>query len=147
MRKIPIIIVVFGVLIGFEAISFYLSESVKVPTYIFAREVPLEGVLVPDSIVELKALDVARFRGLSEALQEAVPEARAMTPRVTSNLVGMILVDFLGGQSTDLRRARVVNIVHVYSVEAKGKYYNLVIVFHESRTRATQNGWYWLDII
>jgi hypothetical protein len=58
-----------------------------------------------------------------------------------------MLVDFLGGESTDLRRARVVDIVYVYSVAAKGKYYNLVIVFHEKKTRATQNGWYWLDII
>jgi hypothetical protein len=147
MRKIAVIVVVFGMLVGFGAISFYLSESVKVPTYIFAREVPLENVLVPYSIVELKGIEIARFRGLSEALQEAVPEARAMSPKVTSNLVGRLLRDFLGGESTDLRRARVEDTVYVYSVESEGKYYNLVIVFHESRTRATQNGWYWLDII
>jgi hypothetical protein len=147
MRKIAVIVVVFGILVGFGAISFYMSESVKVPTYIFAREVPLERVLVPYSVVELKALDIARFRGLAEALQKAVPEAKAITPRITSNLVGRMLVDFLGGESTDLRRARVVDIVYVYSVEAEGNYYNLVIVFQESRKRATQNGWYWLDII
>ena len=147
MRKIPVIVVVFGMLVGFGAISFYLSESVKVPTYIFAREVPLERVLVPYSVVELKVIDIARFRGLSEALQEAVPDARAVTPAVTSNLVGRLLRDFLGGESTDLRRARVEATVYVYSVGSEGKYYNLVIVFHESRTRATQNGWYWLDII
>ena len=147
MRKTPIIVVVFGILVGFGAISFYLSESVRVPTYIFAREVPLESVLVPNSVVELKALDVARFKGLAQALQEAVPDARAVTPAVTSNLVGRLLRDFLGGESTDLRRARVEDTVYVYSVGSEGKYYNLVIVFHESRTRATQNGWYWLDII
>lgn len=147
MRKIAVIIVVLGVLVGFGATSFYRSESQKVPTYIFAREVPLENVLVPYSIVELKVLDIGRFRGLSDALQEAVPEARAMLPKVTSNLVGRLLRDFLGGESTDLRRARVEDTVYVYSVESEGKYYNLVIVFHESRTRATQNGWYWLDII
>ncbi len=147
MRKIAVIVVVFGMLVGFGAISFYLSESVKVPTYIFAREVPLERVLVPYSVVELKVIDIARFRGLSEALQEAVPDARAVTPAVTSNLVGRLLRDFLGGESTDLRRARVEATVYVYSVGSEGKYYNLVIVFHESRKRATQNGWYWLDII
>ncbi len=147
MRKIAVIVVVFGMLVGFGAISFYLSESVKVPTYIFAREVPLENVLVPYSVVELKALDVARFKGLAQALEKAVPDARAVTPAVTSNLVGRLLRDFLGGESTDLRRARVEATVYVYSIGSKGKYYNLVIVFHESRTRATQNGWYWLDII
>ena len=147
MRKNPIIVVVFGILVGFGAISFYLSESVRVPTYIFAREVPLERVLVPNSVVELKALDVARFKGLAQVLQEAVPDAKAVTPAATSNLVGRLLRDFLGGESTDLRRARVEDAVYVYSVGLEGKYYNLVIVFHESRTRATQNGWYWLDIV
>jgi hypothetical protein len=147
MRKIAVIVVVFGMLVGFGAISFYLSESEKVPTYIFAREVPLERVLVPYSVVELKAPDVSRFRGLAQALRGAIPDARAVTPVVTSNLVGRLLLDFLGGESTDLRRARVEATVYVYSVESEGKYYNLVIVFHESRKRATQNGWYWLDII
>jgi hypothetical protein len=147
MKKSTIIVVAFVMLVGYGVISFYLSESVKFPTYIFAREMPQERLLVPYNIVELKDGDIARFRGLSDALQEAVPEARPMAPQVTSNLVGRMLVDFLGSESTDLRRARVVDIVYVYSVAAKGKYYNLVIVFHEKKTRATQNGWYWLDII
>ncbi len=88
MRKIPIIVVVFGILVGFGANSFYLSESVRVPTYIFAREVPLESVLVPNSVVELKALDVARFKGLAQALQEGVPDAKAVTPASCQQMPG-----------------------------------------------------------
>jgi hypothetical protein len=147
MKKIPVIIAVLGLVVGFGATAFFKAEAEKVPTYIFAREVALERTHVPNSIVELSRQDVARFRGLSEALKIAIPDKRPMAPQITSNLVGRLLRGLLGGDSTDLRRARVVDTIYVHSVEYQGKYYNLVIAFHESQKRATQNGWYWLGII
>jgi len=146
MRKIAVIVAVIGVLVGFGASSFYRSESQKPPTYIFAREVTRDDVLVPKTIVELSALDLAIHRGLAEALERATPEAKAITPVVTQIIVGKFMLSMLGGEATDLLRARVRNYVYVYSVESEGMYFNVCIVFNDSIRQAKQNGWYWLGL-
>lgn len=97
--------------------------------------------------MELRAQDIARFRGLADALERAIPDARPITPVVTSNFFGRLLVDNLGGEAIDLLRARVRDIVYVFSVESEGRYFNVCIVFEDSITRAKQNGWYWLGIL
>jgi len=87
------------------------------------------------SIVELRAQDIARFRGLDDALESAIPDARPITPVVTSNFFWRLLVDNLGGEAADLLRARVRDSVYVYSVESEGRYFNVCIVFEDSIKR------------
>ena len=67
-----------------------------------------------------------------------------MHPVEASHRVGKKIVDLLGGEETDVLRARVKDTVYFYSIDVNGEYYNVCIVFNEDRRRAMVTGTFWV---
>ena len=67
-----------------------------------------------------------------------------MHPVEASGRVDKKIVDLLGGEETDVLRARVKDTVYCYSIEVNGEYYNVCIVFNEDRWRAMVTGTFWV---
>jgi len=124
---------------------FYVSVSGPraVPAWVFANRVPYNEALTRVDMVKLEPEDISGFRGLIDALQAAEP----FHPVGVSGREGKAVLDILGGEETDVLRARIRDIVYAYSVELDGECYNVCIVFKEDRDDAMVTGTYWVVAI
>lgn len=138
--KVSLSIVAFAIILGLCIFSLSVIESRKVPAWIFAYNVPYNETLTRLDLIELEEQDLFRFHGLVEALRESDP----LSPVRIPNRKGKMIVDLLGGEDTDVARARVRNVVYCYSIELEGNYYNVCIIFLEESKRAILTGAYWV---
>lgn len=141
MKKyIILLIVVSGLVIGVGAYIFIFSRPEGPPAWIFASKVPYNEALNREGMVLLEEGDASKFKSFDQALREADP----IHPVEAPGRVGRKIVDLLGGEETDIPRARVEDVVYCYSVEVNGEYYNVCIIFHEDRDSAMVTGTYWV---
>jgi hypothetical protein len=140
MKKyIILLIAASGVVIGVGAYIF-LSRPEGTPAWIFASKVSFNEVLNREGMVHLEERDASKFKTFDQALREADP----IHPVEAPGRVGRKIVDLLGGEETDIPRARVKDVVYCYSIEVNGEYYNVCIIFHEDRDDAMVTGTYWV---
>lgn len=133
-------VVALAFILGLGVLYLSVLDSQKVPAWIFANKVPYNETLTRLGIIELEEQDISRFHGLIEAIRESDP----IRPVGISNRKGKIIIDLLGGEDTDVARARVIDVVYCYSVKLDGEYYNICIVFIEERERAMLSGAFWV---
>ena len=91
-------------------------------------------------MVHLEEREASRFKDFAQAIRESDP----MHPVEAPHSVGKKIVDLLGGEETDVLRARVKDTVYCYSIEVNGEYYNVCIVFNEDPRRAMVTGTLWV---
>jgi hypothetical protein len=126
MKKyIILLIAASGLVIGVGAYIF-LSRPEGTPAWIFASKVSFNEVLNREGMVHLEERDASKFKTFDQALREADP----IHPVEAPGRVGRKIVDLLGGEETDIPRARV--------------NYNVCIIFHEDRDDAMVTGTYWV---
>ncbi len=139
-RYIVLLIAASGFVIGIGAYVFIFSKPEGPPSWIFVSKVPFNEALTRVDMVHLKERDASKIDDFAQALQESDP----MHPVEASGRVGKKIVALLGGEGTDIPRARVKDTVYCYSVEFNEEYYNVCIVFNEDRQRAMVTGTYWV---
>ena len=138
--KVSLSVVAFTIILGLCIFSLSVIESRKVPAWIFAYNVPYNETLTRLDLIELEEQDISRFHGLVEALRRSDP----LSPVRIPHRKGKMIVDLLGGEDTDVARARVRNVVYCYSIELEGNYYKVCIIFLEDSKRAILTGAYWV---
>ncbi len=139
-RYFILLIVASGLVIGVGAYIFIFSGPEGHLAWIFASKVSFNEALTREDMVRLEEKDVSKFDSFDQALREADP----LHPVEDPGRVGRRIVDLLGGEETDIPRARVKDTVYCYSIEVGGEYYNVCIVFHEDRQRAMVMGTFWV---
>ncbi len=127
---------------GLGLVVFYFSFSVQEepPAWLFAYRVDYHETLSRIKIVDVSEGDLKALPNFRQAIEESNP----LHPVPVRNSRGKSIVEFLGGEETDIPRARSVDRVYCYSIEISGSYYNVCIIFHEDLDRASVYGAYWV---
>jgi hypothetical protein len=127
---------------GLGLIVFYFSLSVQEepPAWLFAYEVDYGETLSRIGIVGVSEEDLRAFPKFRQAIEESNP----LHPISVRNSRGKSIVEFLGGEETDVPRARSEDRVYCYSIEVSGSYYNICIIFHEDIGLMSGYGAYWV---
>ena len=133
-----VLIVAFG--LGLIVFYFSLSIQEGPPAWLFAYRVDYHETINRICIVEVSEGDLMAFPNFKHAIEESNP----LHPVSVRNRRGKSIVEFLGGEETDLPRARSVDKVYCYSIEVSGSYYNICIIFQEDEGRASIYGAYWV---
>lgn len=133
-----ILILAFG--LGLVVFYFSLSIHEEPPTWLFAYKVDYDGTINRMSIVEVSEGDLKAYPNFKQAIEESNP----LHPVSVPNSGGRRIFEFLGGEETDLLRARSPDRVYCYSIEVNGSYYNICIIFQEDLGQASIYGAYWV---
>jgi len=136
-------ILALAFVLGVAVFCVSVSGPRAVPAWVFANRVPYNEALTRVDMIKLEPVDISGIRGLADALREAEP----FHPVGVSGREGRAILDVLGGEETDVLRARIRDIVYAYSVELEGEYYNVCVVFKEDRDDAMVTGTYWVVAI
>lgn len=133
-----VLIVAFG--LGLVVFYFGLSIQEGPPAWLFAYRVDYHETINRLGIVEISEGDLKAFPNFKQAIEESNP----LHPVSVRNSRGRRIFEFLGGEETDLPRARSIDQVYCYSIEVSGSYYNICIVFLEDVSQASIYGAYWV---
>ena len=133
-----VLIMAFG--LGLVVFYFGLSIQGGPPAWLFAYRVDYHETINRLGIVEISERDLKAFPNFRQAIEESNP----LHPVSVRNRRGRRILEFLGGEETDVLRARVVDQVYCYSIEVSGSYYNICIIFQEDEGRASIYGAYWV---
>ena len=133
-----VMIIAFG--LGLFVFYFSLSVQEEPPAWLFAYNVGYNETINRINIVEVSEGDLRAFPNFRQAIEDSNP----LHPVSVRNSRGKSIVEFLGGEETDILRARSVDRVYCYSIEVSGSYYNVCIIFHEDVDRASVYGAYWV---
>lgn len=133
-----VLIIAFG--LGLVVFYFSLSVQEEPPAWLYAYKVDYHETLSRINIVEVSEGDLGAFPNFRQAIEESNP----LHPVSVRNSRGKNIVEFLGGEETDIPRARSVDRVYCYSIEVSGSYYNVCIIFHEDIERMSGYGAYWV---
>lgn len=127
---------------GLGLVVFYYSLSIQEgpPAWLFSYKVDYPETINRLGIVEISEGSLKAFPNFKQAIEESNP----LHPVSVRNRRGKSIVEFLGGEETDVLRARSVDQVYCYSIEVSGSYYNIAIIFHEDVERISAYGAYWV---
>jgi hypothetical protein len=127
---------------GLGLVVFYYSLSVQEgpPAWLFANRVGYHETINRIGIVEIRERDLKTFPNFKQTIEESNP----LHPVSVRYSRGRRILEFLGGEETDVPRARSVDRVYCYSIEVSGSYYNICIIFHEDIRRMSGYGAYWV---
>ena len=127
---------------GLGLVVFYIGLSVQKepPAWLFVYNVDYHETLTRINIVEVSESDLRAFSNFRKAIEESNP----LHPVSVRNSRGKKIVEFLGGENSDVPRARSVDRVYCYSVEVSGSFYNVCIIFHEDIELMSGYGAYWV---
>lgn len=133
-----VLIIAFG--LGLVVFYFSLSVREEPSAWLYAYEVDYHETLSRIKIVDVSEDDLRAFPNFRQAIEESNP----LHPVSVRNSRGKSIVDFLGGEETDIPRARSKDRVYCYSIEVSGSYYNVCIIFHEDIELMAGYGAYWV---
>jgi hypothetical protein len=133
-----VLIVAFG--LGLVVFYFSLSVREEPPAWLFSYEVDIHETLNRIDIVEVSEDSLRAFPDFRKAIEDSNP----LHPVSVRNSRGKSIVEFLGGEETDVLRARSVDRVYCYSIEFRGSYYNVCIIFNEDIESVSAYGAYWV---
>ncbi|MBL7168823.1 hypothetical protein ISS40_09115 [Candidatus Bathyarchaeota archaeon] len=133
-----VLIMAFG--LGLVVFYFGLSIQERPPAWLFSYRVDYHETINRLGIVEISEGDLKAFPNFKQAIEESNP----LHPVSVSNSRGRRIFEFLGGEETDLLRARSIDQVYCYSIEVSGSYYNICIIFLEDVSQASIYGAYWV---
>lgn len=127
---------------GLGLVVFYYSLSIQKgpPAWLFAYKVDYHETINRLGIVEISEGSLKAFPNFKQAIEESNP----LHPVSVRNRRGRSIIEFLGGEETDVLRARSVDRVYCYSIEVSGSYYNICIIFHEDVEHISEYGAYWV---
>ena len=133
-----VLIVAFG--LGLVVFYFSLSVREEPPAWLFSYKVDYHETLNRLDIVEVSEDSLRAFPDFRKAIEDSNP----LHPVSVRNSRGKSIVEFLGGEETDVLRARSVDRVYCYSIEFRGSYYNVCIIFNEDIESVSAYGAYWV---
>ena len=112
---------------GLGLVVFYYSLSIPEgpPAWLFVYMVDYHETINRLGIVDVSEGDLMAFPYFKQAIEESKP----LHPVSVRNRRGKSIVEFLGGEETDIPRARVVDQVYCYNIEVIGSYFNVCVIF------------------
>ena len=142
-RKLSLFILSSSFALGLGILYVSLTAPPEPTALIFSYEVEYRMTFDRLKIVEIDDKGLYRFPSLRAAIAESNP----LHPVSVPNRIGWEIWDHLGGEATDVPRARSKGSIYCYSVEVEGRYYNICLTFiddPENLEQAMIYGAYWV---